>query len=196
MNRFDIRTVISYTLIAAGTFAAILAASRTPLHLGLFLPAAAVTISGVVYDRVRRSKKREDTLARQLDARAFPDSVASLMNELRGIARELRDGRDGTLDQNVMKDFDVEFSPLVSQLHAGAEIVCATAESSAKARLKAIISQGERSINRARSALADGYPEEAAHSIAEAIGRFEEVEDVLRRIEDATGHAGGRHRGA
>ncbi len=179
MNRTDRLMIVSRTLVLAGTVAGIVAASRTPVHVELFLLSASAAAAGVILDHARKRLRPGTAPGRKTDRPDAPASIASLLGELRTLSEGLGRGGDASLPRNLLAGPEADYSERIVLLHGAVDDMTARADPSMGAHMKILLSEGERFLNRARSALSDGFPDEAARSVEAAIIRFEEVERLL-----------------
>jgi hypothetical protein len=187
---------IGTVLIAAGTAGGVMAASRDPIHAMLLSISVSAMILGIALRRIMKRRSRTVGTGERIDIETTEAIFGQLLSSLGLLSGEFE--RGGTDREKVLARTGPELSDRISTLQSALDGILADFETAERVRISVLVSEGERYLNRMRSALSDGYEDEAALSLKVARERLEEARALAfdpPRIQDRSRRQGPRTAG-
>lgn len=133
----------------------------TTIPWGWYVGCLAVGTVGVV--AVRRDRSQSRSLSAMSETSL--ESVHESLETVRGRVAELEAGLDGATCEEVLTSIDDRCVPVLAEFADGRGVIQNRFGTAAYADVMTEFASGERYLNRAWSAAADGYVDEVVHSI-------------------------------
>ncbi|MFQ6105226.1 MAG: hypothetical protein ACE5OP_13205 [Candidatus Glassbacteria bacterium] len=170
-------------LLIAGVIGGVMAASKDPIHQSLFGISVGVMILGTALRRGIGKNQREESGDEGMNVREVRSVTGKLLSELGELAETHNRVEDDyrksvRLIESLLSHNIPQTLSLVSKL----EGIMTTTDC---ARITSLVSEGERYLNRAWSALMDGYETEAKNSLLNAYKKLGEASSILASVATA-----------
>ena len=181
-------TLMTYAgtcLLTIGVIGGVAAASRTPVHTGMFTIALVLMILGIVLRRAGGKAGISTSHAGDTNTEFSFTALESIVLEVKDLSVELGREKGNGMDilDRIQKLLKEDLPPILSTAdHLGVSL-----GRSKRAEVLSVISEGERSLNRAWSALSDGYRIEAKDSLEKAAEKFREVISMVDSRQESPG---------
>ena len=165
-------------LVIFGVIGGVAAASRIPVHYVLFVFSVILMLAGILLRKVNLNGHDVETTQVRSDAKDTMSGLEKLIGAIQELSVVLGTEESGGQEQEkqaLLTRIDLAVLEDIPGILFSVKNLESGMERARCAGITALISEGERYLNRARSALSDGYVREARDSLLEAGIRLEKA---------------------